>query len=47
MYSNYKAWIPVIGVVFANLEIFLTPWFYYQIISILAFSILVIKVFTS
>lgn len=32
MYSNLKAWIPLIGVMYADLEIFYEYWYVYQVI---------------
>ncbi len=31
MFSNRKAWIPVIGIMFADSEVFFEGWYVYQI----------------
>lgn len=42
MYSNWKAWIPIIGINYACLEIFCESWINYQIVCLVNFSFILV-----
>ncbi|UXQ88818.1 hypothetical protein [Tenacibaculum phage Larrie] len=40
MHRNYKVWIPIFGILFAELEMLYLPWVLYQLGSIVLLFLL-------